>query len=166
MKSPAHVVHAIPGRTRLRIPSERGEDQFFAAVADTLGNCPAVESATVNPLTGSVLVIHPGCEDFTAVCEQSELLDLVQLAPAGSAPQPLSVSASRGASSLNAGLSRFTEGALDLRSALFILLIGLGIAQMVRGNVMVPAVSLFWWAMDLALHGHGPAEAGDGGGVE
>ena len=52
------VVHAIPGRTRLRCPALRRDPAAVEAVADALAAVEGVRGVAVRPYTGSVLVTH------------------------------------------------------------------------------------------------------------
>lgn len=52
------IVHAIPGRTRLRCPALRRDAPAVEAVADALAAVDGVHEVAVRPYTGSVLVTH------------------------------------------------------------------------------------------------------------
>ena len=54
----AEIVHAMPGRARLRIAARRGDAVFFASVATGLSTIPGVHKVEVRPLTGSVVILH------------------------------------------------------------------------------------------------------------
>jgi hypothetical protein len=65
------VIHAIPGRMRLRIPSLKGNAERLRPVGEHLSRIPLVARVDVNPVTGSVLVVHRGEEADTAELVQS-----------------------------------------------------------------------------------------------
>ena len=52
------VIHAIPGRMRLRIPSLKGNEDLARPLREHLSSIPGVARLDVNPVTGSVLVVH------------------------------------------------------------------------------------------------------------
>lgn len=52
------IVHAIPGRTRLRCPALRRDAAAVEAVADKLAAAPGVHEVAVRPYTGSLLITH------------------------------------------------------------------------------------------------------------
>ena len=52
------VVHAIPGRTRLRCPALRRDPSAVEAVAERLAAVEGVREVAVRPYTGSMLVTH------------------------------------------------------------------------------------------------------------
>ncbi len=54
----AYVGHLSPGRLRVKIPSRKGDTDFFSSIQLQLSGLPGIESVNVNPLTGSVLLIH------------------------------------------------------------------------------------------------------------
>jgi len=56
------VIHAIPGRMRLRIPSLKGNEDLARPLRERLSSIPGVAYVEVNPVTGSVLVVHQGRE--------------------------------------------------------------------------------------------------------
>ncbi len=73
----AHVVHKVNDRLRIKIPSKRGEKDFFASVEKKFSKDSAGQTVVVNPDTASVLFLGR----FTArhiaeVAQQSELFKL------------------------------------------------------------------------------------------
>jgi hypothetical protein len=56
----ALLVHALPGRTRLRVPEQRHQSAWFADAAARLAQHPRVQRVTVNAQTGSILLLHEG----------------------------------------------------------------------------------------------------------
>ena len=50
------VVHALPGRLRLRLPSLRARPQALAAFASTVERLDGIRAVEVNPLLGTALV--------------------------------------------------------------------------------------------------------------
>ena len=56
------VIHSIPGRMRLRIPSLKGNENLARPLREHLSSIPGIAHVEVNPVTGSVLVVHQGRE--------------------------------------------------------------------------------------------------------
>ena len=54
----AEPIHAIPGRTRLRIEERSGDGAFFASIATGLSAIRGVSHVDVRPLTGSIVIHH------------------------------------------------------------------------------------------------------------
>jgi copper chaperone CopZ len=53
-----YYVHQVPGRLRVKTPSLRSSAEHAQAIKDLLENLTGVNSASVNPTTGSVLVLY------------------------------------------------------------------------------------------------------------
>lgn len=126
----ALVVHAMPNRTRLRIPSRRGEPVFFASLATSLAAMPGIQRVAVQPVTGSILLEHtkPLPKLLQAV-EEAKLFRLSEPMRQAERSEPV---------------------ALDPK-----LLVGLGMGafalwQLTRGRILPPAVTLGWYAATLA----------------
>lgn len=54
----ARIVHAIPGRMRVQVPSRRGDWLYFARTSEQLRSMAEVQSLDYNPRTGSLLIRH------------------------------------------------------------------------------------------------------------
>ncbi len=52
------VVHAMPGRVRLRVSKVRDNPAFAQKAQDRLARVPGVKQVEVKPLTGSVLIFY------------------------------------------------------------------------------------------------------------
>jgi len=125
----AEIVHAMPGRTRLRIADRRGDRVFFASVASGLSTIPGVRKVDVRPFTGSILIHHAA--SFARIGTAAETSRLFALANANSVPLP--------------------TPALPVDPKL-ITAAGLGIFalwQLTRGRILPPAITLAWYAARL-----------------
>lgn len=129
----AHVVHAVPGRTRLIVPSRRGDAAFFAAATVQLGEAPGVAAVRANPRAGSLVARHAGGADaVAAAAREAGLFEVAPLpaevapsAPARLHPQPRKVQPLMLAA---CGLA------------------GLGVVQALRGRVAGNGVGMLWHA--------------------
>ena len=52
------VVHAMPGRVRLKVDKVRGNPAFAQKAQDRLGRLPGIRSVEAKPLTGSILIYY------------------------------------------------------------------------------------------------------------
>ena len=92
MTHKAHIVHHIPGRTRIRVPSKRRDIAYFHEVKRRLQTIDGVQ-AHVDATTASALIEYPGAlselmEQF-AEAGVEELFDL-ELTPAAAVlPMPV-----------------------------------------------------------------------------
>jgi hypothetical protein len=137
----ATIAHAIPNRTRLRIPSRRGDTVFFASLATALSAMPGIQRASVQPATGSLLLEHSKpLPKLLAALEEARLFRLT--AP-WRQPDPRSP--------------------VELDPKIFVGL-GMGVFalwQLTRGRVLPPAITLGMYAASLTglLSGHGMPDA-------
>lgn len=138
-------------RTRLRVPSHKGEDPFFQELEKVLIQHPGIFEVTANSLTGSVLIRHT--------------LDLGQLAAFGlenelfllqnprDQSRPLLDLADQRVDNLDERIALLSRGTLDLEQVLFAGVLGLAAIQFVRGHWLGPATGyLVDAAAILSLH--------------
>ncbi len=149
MRHRAYVVHRTRERLRIRIPDARNDGEFFEIVRAELDAFPEGVDVRVRPSTASVLLTHPDLP--FAVLESrlrnSELFTLADgTRPSRRALAPL-ISAS---SNIDRWLKRVTSGSTDLRILLFVGIVGLAIRQLIRGEVLGPALPLLWIALQIA----------------
>ena len=111
-----------------------------------LGKCEGIESLQVNPLTGSVLLLHHVDLSIIARCaEQGEVFLLAQPVPALPVTQQIAVHFH----SLDQRLQRTSGGKLDLGAAAFFGLTLAASYQLLRRNVWPAGVTLLWYAASL-----------------
>ncbi|SON53940.1 hypothetical protein HDIA_0399 [Hartmannibacter diazotrophicus] len=141
MAKPVEVVlmHSMPGRSRLKVPSSKGQLLLMAAAAMKLKQIPAVKEVTPRPATGSLVVSHPGAGPLSA-----QDLEAVGLALIGAPPAAPSFSAVRRLEPVKVGAAAMTA---------------LAFYQMSKGRALPPALTLLWYAASLITTGlHSPAE--------
>jgi hypothetical protein len=144
----AELVHACPGRSRLRITSRRGDPVFFASVATGLSTFQGVRKVEVNPLTGSVLIHHD--VPLEGIAKAAEEVRLFALAATSTGPS----------------LAVMQALPLDMRMMAALGFGALALLQVGRGQVLPQAATLAWYAATLSgilMNGSGEAP-GDGGG--
>lgn len=145
MPPTAHIAHLVPGRMRIRVPTKRHDNGYFSQLAQALLALPGVDRVEANALTASLLIHHTitpeRIADFAA--EQA----LCEVVIQGHRLVPLSAHIADRFQALDSKLSAFTEGTLDVWGTLFLVLVGLGIAQLAKGNILVPATTLLWYAL-------------------
>lgn len=170
MSTAFYVAHRTDDRTRLRLaerlPPERAAEQREALldVADELRMLLPDQHGLLQidprPDTGSIVIEHPHLPaDAVAAAVQAAGGTLAEQPTAASRPglSPLLASVHNADATLRAA----TDGAADLRTLMFLMLTGLAIAQILRGQIMVPATSLLWYAFDVALHSPAATAAPD-----
>jgi hypothetical protein len=154
------LLHAIPGRIRLRVPEIKGNPARAREVEQQLSGLKRLRRVEVNPVTGSVLMVHDP-DDSDLIAELGRLFETGrELAAVLASPDPMeeiedavTVSLVEGIMSnlraVNANL-RATTGGLDLRILLPVAMILLGFKALVTERERRPAwYNYFWFAFGL-----------------
>lgn len=126
----AKIVHAMPGRARLRIAARRGDGVFFASIATGLLAIPGVSRVETRPLTGSVVIEH--AEPFARITSAAEQGRLFVLADAVSAPSSAPAMPTDPKLVAAVGLGAFA------------------LWQLAEGRLLPPAVTLAWYTAHLS----------------
>lgn len=142
----AIVTHRLPGRIRLQLSGLKHDPAALDGLAEGLRASPQVTRVQANALVGSLLVHHTGGWDELAAWAEAGQLFALGRPPRENVHQRLH----RGVDDLTRGLSAVSGEPVDLREWLTLGLIGLAIHQAAAGNVMVPAASLLWYALNTA----------------
>lgn len=142
----AHLSHHAHGRTRIRIPSKKGDADFFERLGKLLSTWEAVESFELNPVLGTLLLLHeadlPGISQFF----KGHHLFEIHCGPSSPA-EPLARKLGRSLQDLDRQVQESTGGSADLASVAFVGLVGLGALQLLRGQALSPATALFQMAV-------------------
>lgn len=153
----AQLCHQIPGRFRVKVPARRRDAAYFLKASECISRCDGVISVAAQPLTGSLLIGHTGSIEAVArFAEEQGLFHLVADPTHGpaqdgtSSPQP---------SSPHQGSWLGAAGTPAFDSALAAALAALGLYQILQGEVMAPAITLFWYAY-VAMRSGQPDGAG------
>jgi len=148
----AFLIHGTSGRARLKIPSKKGDKNYFAAVRDRLAKCSIVRKVEANSLTGSVLIMYVG--DFKTVLDIAETNGIFKVKNFELNSAYLYQRVSSTFSGINNQVKITTGGLLDLGLIAFFSLIGASIYQISRGNFTAPAwYTALWYAMNIFLKG-------------
>jgi hypothetical protein len=145
MLSEALIVHHIPGRIRLRIPSKRGDTAYFRKLEKQLANRGDLARVTATPRSGSLL-ISSSEEAIKRLIEEIETskMSLVIKRPV---QIPLKERIAGPVRSVNRSVEEISGGDLDLADLLLVLLLGLGLYELLRGNFRNPPwYTVFWYA--------------------
>jgi hypothetical protein len=141
----ARIEHRIAGRLRLRIPEMRGDNAYFERLEDALARIEGAGAVSVRARTGSVLLedFSTGLPAFTRAAREAGWFELI----AESAP-PERGTRDRGVGPLDVLTQDLDLAAL--RPSLVLILLALAALQVARGQVMVPALTLLWFAFELS----------------
>jgi hypothetical protein len=169
----AEIVHALPGRARLRVAARRRDAEWLAAAAAALRDAPGVEDVTESALTGSLLVRHRGeLEELVKWAETRELFRVLPARPAQDGAEDAAAATAHAAPGLallldpkilrliGERLAARVKAESDPRHVAAAVLALLGAVQMARGQVLPAAVTLLNEAFKMTL-GAPPAAEGN-----
>lgn len=151
------IVHAIPGRTRLRCPALREHPDQVVCVADALAAVAGVHEVKVRPYTGSILVLHePAVLPATLVEAAQQVLACERVVARGESPPPdkfapelskIARLAAEAFRDLDREMLRRSEGSLDLGVLATLGFLGAGAVQLaIEREVELPQwFNLAWW---------------------
>ena len=146
----AFVVHAMPGRVRIRIPNKRGDSLYFADLQANLLQCDEVRAVQTNYRVASVLVDCVAAGDFDSIADYAREQGLFALeGELAVSLQTVPEIFSANLNAVNRVLGTFTKSHLDMESIFFLLFVGLGFRQLLRGGIMQPAIPLLWTAVEI-----------------
>lgn len=142
----ADIVHRSHGRLRLRIPSKRRDLGYFVELYEQVRPLPGIADLVINPKTASVLVIY----DETRHSELSTALSttgLFELKPTNKG---------LGAPALSPSLDPVADVAPraavnDMRAIVFVIMLGVSVHQLMRGQIFAPVLTTLLYAADLGL---------------
>lgn len=144
----AYLAHQVRGRIRFRIPGRCKDIAYFAELENRMGDCPGISCLETCPRTGSLLLLHGGATDAAAIAAYAEQSGLfrAEALPALPDKPTLTERAVTTIDVVDRGLLRASGGHVDLSSAILISLLSLSARQALRGQIMLPATSLLWYA--------------------
>ena len=157
----ARISHFTARRLRIRVPEKRRDTAFFDTVAERLASWDSVERVETNPLTASVLIHFSDADRlFLEAIAKNDLFEIDLDAALRPPTDPVVTrSAVQSFDTADHALRRWTQNLIDMRSALFLLLLTGGLLQLMRRRLDTPAPTLLWYAGDLlGLWSDRPAE--------
>lgn len=128
----ATIVHAMQGRTRLRLPERRGDTALFASIATGLSTLPGIVKVEVQPFTGSVLVYHGASLDQIGTA--AERAGLFLLENSGTAEAAADEAKPK------------LKLPMEPRQAVVSALLAIALWQVMKGHFLPPALTLVWYA--------------------
>lgn len=150
----AFVSHQVPGRLRLRVPTMRNHEDYFARVREQLSAIPGLRRLTTNTRTGSVLIEYAG--EAPSLEQIGSRLSLFQLEQRPS-PHSLNEWLLKAIKQPDEVLKKVTDGRVDATGILALALTGLGISQVVRGQALPAGMTLLMNARGLIREAAGKA---------
>lgn len=146
----AILSHKINNRARLKIPSKKGDSNYFKAIMQKLSEIKEIKSIEINPIAGSILIKHT--TDIEKIAEFARKSSMFSLIHNKTKPTDLHNVTSKAFKAMNKKVQGFTGGSFDIADAAFLSLLGLGIYQISKGNFAAPAwYTAFWYAFGIFL---------------
>jgi hypothetical protein len=142
-----YIAHQIEGRTRLKPCAPLEESEILMQLADRINHLDEVLGVIPKPATGSLIIEHP-LQSWQRLLPQLQALGL----RLGEAPElqrsNLLSPLVQMFTEVDTAIRDSTEGQADSRTLLFFIFLLMGVTQLFRGNVLGPAVGLFWFAFE------------------
>lgn len=147
----ARISHFTTRRLRIRVPEKRRDMAFFDTVANRLAEWESVERVETNPLTASILIHFSDPQSlFLEAAVKNDLFDIdLEAVFANSSEPVVTQAAAQSFETADRALRRWTQNQIDVRGALFLLLLAGGALQLLRRRLDTPAPTLLWYAGDL-----------------
>jgi hypothetical protein len=147
----AVIAHVSAGRLRIKISSQKGNLAALKSQGDQLAACPGVLSIEVNPVTGSILLIHQTTESAIAEYVRSKNLFSLEEQKGPKVPSAdLRRNLGETFRSVDRQIQNLTDGDMDLRGVALAALIVMGSAQILTGNAgAIPWFAAYWYAYHL-----------------
>jgi hypothetical protein len=154
------IVHALPGRVRLKLPQIKGNPELARNAQKKLAGVPGIMQVKANPVTGSVLVLYDLAASMSETVEplaavlgefspEITALDLMSWLTSMPANPDASAhpggSLTAGVQALNAEVGRITGG-LDLKLLVPLTLLFFGVRGLLASEkTTVPAWHDYFW---------------------
>lgn len=161
---PLRVVHALPGRLRLKLETHIEDPAELFVWESMLKDAPGVQGVTVNLAARSILVQYdPETEDVVHQLGVRRLSgEWVHVQPEGpdtiykTPPTPASKAIARKFWEWDRGLSNASGGNLDLKLAVPAGLLGFGLFELLTGAELAAVTfpTLAWYAYNFFIHLH------------
>lgn len=146
----ASIAHITADRLRIKMPSKKKDEEFFASLKEKFGGCAGVKAVEVNPLTGSVLFKHESNSE--AIADYALKNKIFKLETSKPDYTDLHGKVAETFNGIDKKIKGITGGDMDIAGAAFVALLGMGIYQISRGNFAGPAwYTAFWYALNIFL---------------
>lgn len=132
---------------------KRYDAAYFARLRESFSALRGIQSVEVNPLTASLLLIHDLDPDTITdfACSKS-LFEMASAEPSDAntpSEQTLNLQA------IDQEIRARTGGATGFWGVVFVTMFGIGISELIRGNIAAPATSMLWYAIGALLIAQG-----------
>ncbi len=149
----AFISHQSKGRMRIKVPSKKRDTRYLTELKGLISGGEGIRSVEVNPLTGSVLIIHDlDGRGITGYVKNSNLLSFEGLNFKGREKPGIQRRITETYQSLDNLLMTSTGGELDISGFVFLSLLGVALYQMQAGHIGLGSLPLFiviWYLLNI-----------------
>jgi hypothetical protein len=165
----AYVSHQCSGRLRVKIPSKRGDHGYLNEMKETISAQTGVRTVKINPLTGSLLIIHDLDSDqilrsvtskklfsFEVWKSQptthSKLFSINGWKPDGKEMPAVQRRMTETYKRIDKYFMTLTRGEINIPGVIFYSLLGLGAYQIYVGNLglqNIPFLIVIWFLANI-----------------
>lgn len=136
-----YIVHISKGRIRIKIPSAKGNEEFFNFLLEKFKQYEMEIKIKVNVTTGSLVIEHDKTtEEILSFIKSFSIFEIKKSSDLKPRDKIIG-SIKKNFDSLDGLIRKVTSEALDLNSAVLLFLITSAIYQIARGNL----VSIPWY---------------------
>lgn len=145
----AAIVHQLPGRIRLRVHEKRGDTGYFSMLSEQVSHLRGVDHVKVNPSTGSIVIEFSGTAENLIQQLQFHHLSVENQYKANNADhRPAKPLPGNGSAAGDTPFHIVSNRDVNPMFMLGTLLAVVGIVQTARGKILVPSLSVLWYAME------------------
>jgi hypothetical protein len=136
----AQIAHELPGRVRVRLPDYRGDAAAFAELVGALRASQLFDGVRGNPVTASLVLEFSGPKEQVLEALRAHMPVELDVSTRASPRAPRSARTPSDPVRLVSGKD---INAMFLAGTFFG---AVGLVQALRGRIMLPALSAFWYA--------------------
>ena len=146
--------HALPGRIRFRVPLlETARSHEIETIQKELSKVPHIHSVNISPSSGSIL-IHYDTENIEPPLICGILIKILGFEKKFESKPESAIQREFGmlGEALNQAVLNKTAGKMDITSAVFLLLLSLGLykTMILKDRTLPGGINLLWWAYVVA----------------
>jgi hypothetical protein len=138
----AQIAHELPGRVRVRLPDYRGDAAAFAQLEGALLESQLFHAVRGNPVTASLVLEFSGPKEQVLEALRAHMPVELDFSTSARGRAPRSASIPTDPVRLVSGKD------INAMFLVGILFGAVGLVQALRGKIMLPALSAFWYAGD------------------
>ena len=152
----AQIVHQTRGRLRLQVREKCKHPDYFEAIRKQLEGLPGIDEVKTNSTTGSIILLH-SLENNAELLKRLPQLALFEITDCHKQDADAFTPLRSGLTGIERLLRNGSAGSVDLRTMAFIGIMGLTLHQIMRGQVLGPALPMLWNAFSLINNIHSTA---------